>query len=116
MRVVKFDLARIMNLNSAYKTSKLTNKKGLLQDRTRTDMRKIAIIGAGPSGLCSARHLTALPNNFQVKVFEKCHRVGGTWVYTTVERDGEVVSSRSVHSSMYKNLRLVDNHNILLPS
>jgi len=73
-------------------------------------MRKIAIIGAGPSGLCSARHLTVLSNIFQVKVFEKCHRVGGTWVYSSVERSEDVAadpSQSTVHSSMYRNLRLV---------
>lgn len=63
-------------------------------------MLKIAIIGAGPSGLCSARHLTAMPGGVNVKIYEQGTQVGGTWIYTA-ERD----ESNGVHSSMYKNLR-----------
>ena len=71
-------------------------------------MLKIAIVGAGPSGLCSARHLTTSARNFQVRVFEKGSKVGGTWVYSS-DRDEQFPTDSgtiSVHSSMYKNLRL----------
>ena len=60
---------------------------------------KVAVVGAGPAGLCCARHLTKLKEHFQCQVFEKAKEVGGTWVYTPIS------SSMDVHSSIYKNLR-----------
>ncbi|KAI7907466.1 uncharacterized protein BX663DRAFT_491014 [Cokeromyces recurvatus] len=40
----------------------------------------VAVIGAGPSGLCSARHLKDL--GFNVRVFERNSTVGGLWIYS----------------------------------
>ncbi len=62
---------------------------------------KVAIIGAGASGLCCARHLGKYPDYFQIKVLEQSDVVGGTWVYTP-SGSGE---DMNVHSSMYKNMR-----------
>ncbi len=59
---------------------------------------KIAVVGAGAAGLCCARHLSRYPDYFQFKVLEKMKGIGGTWMYSPV-------SSDSVHSSIYKNLR-----------
>nr|XP_054752099.1 uncharacterized protein LOC129257731 [Lytechinus pictus] len=65
--------------------------------------RRIAVIGAGAAGLCAARHLTTKPAQFDVVVFEKADRVGGTWVYT--ESVGLDEHGLPIHSSMYKSLK-----------
>ena len=65
-------------------------------------MQKVAIIGAGAAGLCCARHFTGELENFLVHVFEKGDIVGGTWVYSH-----GADSTKSVHSSVYRNLRYI---------
>ena len=40
----------------------------------------VCIIGAGPSGLCAARHLQEL-NFHDITIFEKTSRIGGIWNY-----------------------------------
>ncbi|XP_041375403.1 dimethylaniline monooxygenase [N-oxide-forming] 4-like isoform X2 [Gigantopelta aegis] len=47
-----------------------------------TDMIRVAVVGAGASGLCALRHLCAKPATFVPVCFEQSGRVGGTWVYT----------------------------------
>lgn len=61
----------------------------------------VAIIGAGASGLCSARH--ALANGLRVTVFEQAGELGGTWVYT--DDVGTDEYGMPIHTSMYKGLR-----------
>ncbi|XP_054276741.1 senecionine N-oxygenase-like [Macrosteles quadrilineatus] len=63
---------------------------------------RVAVIGAGASGLCVARHLTANVN-FSCIVYEQTGNVGGTWVYT--EATGTDEFGLPITSSMYKNLR-----------
>ena len=75
---------------------------------------KVAVIGAGAAGLCSARHLCGLEKG-QIKqegghkkkivpvVFEQSSVVGGTWVYN--EKIGQDQWGLPVHSSMYKSLK-----------
>ncbi len=65
---------------------------------------KVAIIGAGASGLCAARHFSRFPEKFQrIQVFEQTSEVGGTWVYTDDTDTDEM--GLPIHSSMYKNMR-----------
>ncbi|RKO83247.1 hypothetical protein BDK51DRAFT_47697 [Blyttiomyces helicus] len=45
-------------------------------------VRKVAVIGAGPAGLVSARFLYSA--GFDVTVFERNERVGGVWVYREI--------------------------------
>ena len=66
---------------------------------------KVAVIGAGASGLVSARE--CLRQDFEVVVFEANEALGGVWVFNeTVEDDllGQR-SSEPIHSSMYASLR-----------
>ena len=38
---------------------------------------RVAVIGAGAAGLCSARYMSAEPDVFEITVYEKADRVGG---------------------------------------
>jgi dimethylaniline monooxygenase (N-oxide forming) len=64
-------------------------------------MKKVAVIGAGASGLCSAKR--CLEAGLSVTVFEKSDVVGGTWVYT--DNVGKDEHGYEVHTSMYQGLR-----------
>ncbi|KAI7746876.1 hypothetical protein M8C21_018037 [Ambrosia artemisiifolia] len=72
-----------------------------------TNSLNVAVIGAGVSGLVTAREL--LRQNHRVTVFEKSNQIGGTWVYNDqVEVDNclDLDPNRTiVHSSIYKSLR-----------
>ncbi|EGD72684.1 hypothetical protein PTSG_12173 [Salpingoeca rosetta] len=57
-------------------------------------MRRVAVIGAGAAGLAAARRLMA---SFDVVVFERSSKAGGTWNFTMDQSD-------AVHSSMYRDL------------
>ena len=66
---------------------------------------KVAVIGAGPAGLVSARE--CLRQGCEVVVFEAGHAIGGLWVYSEKVEDDPLGqnSSEPVHSSMYASLR-----------
>ena len=67
---------------------------------------KVAVIGAGAAGLCSARHLSQNgPHQKKIVpvVYEQSSVVGGTWVYN--EKIGQDQWGLPVHSSMYKSLK-----------
>ncbi|XP_020369843.1 flavin-containing monooxygenase FMO GS-OX-like 3 isoform X1 [Rhincodon typus] len=65
---------------------------------------KVAVIGAGASGLCAARHLLSRPHVFAPPVvYELSNCVGGTWVYT--DKVGRDDYGLPIHSSMYRDLR-----------
>lgn len=79
----------------------------VLSETPNTGKTRVAIIGAGASGLIAARHILSRPERFAVTVFERTDAVGGTWVYTnetTIDQYG-----LPVHSSAYKNLRYCQN-------
>ena len=46
--------------------------------------KRIAVIGAGPSGIAAAKECIQLGLGEQLVVFEKSDQVGGNWVF----RDG----------------------------
>ena len=67
--------------------------------------KRICVIGAGASGLCSVRNIIKINeiissttlNDLIPVLYEKNDHVGGTWIYTDDALE-------NVHSSMYKNL------------
>ena len=66
-------------------------------------MKRVCIIGAGASGLCAARQLSALDPPPEIVVYEQSKEVGGVWVYrdeADVDQDGY-----PVHGRVYKNMR-----------
>ncbi|XP_063708783.1 senecionine N-oxygenase-like [Culicoides brevitarsis] len=63
---------------------------------------KVAVIGAGISGLAAAKYCKKA--NFSVDCFEQTNKIGGTWVYnenTETDKHG-----LPIHSAMYKNLTI----------
>ncbi|XP_066300044.1 uncharacterized protein [Branchiostoma lanceolatum] len=64
---------------------------------------RVAVIGAGPAGLCAARFLSAEPDRYLPTVYEQTSAVGGTWVYT--DRTGTDQHGLPLRSNMYRNLR-----------
>lgn len=66
----------------------------------------VAVIGAGVSGLVAARELQR--EGHRVVVFEKNHRIGGTWLYdprTESDPLGVDPNREIVHSSLYLSMR-----------
>ncbi|CAI8607500.1 unnamed protein product [Vicia faba] len=67
---------------------------------------KVAVIGAGVSGLIAAKELQE--QGHTVVIFEKNNRVGGTWVYDP-KTDSDPLSIEPtreiIHSSLYQSLR-----------
>ena len=63
---------------------------------------KIAIIGAGVSGIGAARHCSKFAGCLSFTVYEQGTNIGGTWIYTPRTELDEM--GQPVHTSMYKNL------------
>lgn len=61
----------------------------------------VAVIGAGPGGLFSAKH--ALAHGHRVTVYEQSDEIGGVWVYTN--ETGKNKYGLDIHTAMYKGLR-----------
>lgn len=61
----------------------------------------IAVIGAGPAGLCSARY--ALEQGHKVTVYEQSEEIGGVWYYT--DKVGRSNYGFPIHTAMYRGLR-----------
>ncbi|XP_059487274.1 senecionine N-oxygenase-like [Neocloeon triangulifer] len=65
--------------------------------------RRVAVIGAGVSGLAAARHFGAPGSPFECQVFEQNSEIGGTWDFTPYVTTDKI--GRPIHSSVYANLR-----------
>ncbi|XP_055306207.1 senecionine N-oxygenase-like isoform X2 [Sitodiplosis mosellana] len=66
-----------------------------------TTILNIAIIGAGASGITSAKY--ALDQGYNVTVYEHTEQIGGIWWYTD-ETDKDQYGN-NIHSPMYQGLR-----------
>lgn len=61
----------------------------------------VAVIGAGTSGLVSAKY--ALAQGYNVTIYEQTEQFGGIWWYT--DKTGKDQYGLNVHSAMYQGLR-----------
>lgn len=61
----------------------------------------VAVIGAGTSGLVSAKYLLA--QGYNVTVYEQAEQFGGIWWYT--DKTGKDQYGQNIHSAMYQGLR-----------
>ena len=64
--------------------------------------KRVAVIGAGASGLAALRHMSEKPEAFDPVAFEQSDVIGGTWVYS--DSVGSDTNGRPIYSSVYKNL------------
>lgn len=69
----------------------------------KTNALNVAVIGAGPSGIVSAKY--AIEQGFKVTVYEQGEEVGGVWVYT--DQIGKDKFGNEIHTALYKGLRQV---------
>ena len=83
--------------------TELLNRAHISGSKQSVVMKRVAVIGAGAAGLCSARHLSRYPEAFSVRVFERASALGGTWVYT--DQTDSYDCDHPVHSGMYDALR-----------
>ena len=80
-----------------------------MDDSHEEPLPKVAIIGAGVSGLLSAKHLKDVA---EIKVFESRDQIGGIWHYsalserTTTDKESDAYYKLygNLHSSLYNNL------------
>lgn len=66
------------------------------------ESKKIAVVGAGLTGLAALRRLSE-NKNFKLTCFERNYDIGGLWLYTdqTLQDD----YGNPVHSAVYSNLK-----------
>ncbi|XP_034310113.2 uncharacterized protein [Magallana gigas] len=70
----------------------------------KTTKQRVAVIGAGPSGLIALKHLSAFPDLFEPVVFEQNFWPGGIWQYT--DKTGNDEFGLAVNSASYNNLQV----------
>ncbi|KFB45947.1 hypothetical protein ZHAS_00013913 [Anopheles sinensis] len=70
-----------------------------------TKPKRYCIIGAGPAGLCTARHALALDDNPEVTVFEQTQQIGGLWNYTdNTGQDHNGIDITCMYTNLQTNL------------
>ncbi|TVU40253.1 hypothetical protein EJB05_13706, partial [Eragrostis curvula] len=67
--------------------------------------KKVCVVGAGVSGLVSARELRR--EGHEVTVMEQSGGVGGQWLYDLRTDAGDPLGLAGVHSGIYASLRLI---------
>lgn len=75
--------------------------KGATVTKSAEKVLNIAIIGAGPAGLFSAKH--SLAYGHHITVYEQNEQLGGVWAYTN--KTGKNRFGLNIHSAMYEGLR-----------
>ena len=63
------------------------------------DMKKVAVIGAGPSGIAAIKNFK--DQDFNVTAFERCSGVGGNWRYNDPSGHSSVFETTHIISSKY---------------
>ncbi|WVZ53573.1 hypothetical protein U9M48_004493 [Paspalum notatum var. saurae] len=75
-------------------------------DRMLSSMaKKVCVVGAGISGLASARELRR--EGHHVTVMEQKSGIGGQWLYDPTPNGGDPLGDAGVHSGIYASLRLL---------
>ena len=72
-----------------------------MQSTTQNSLPDIAVIGGGPSGLVSIRHLKEIAN---VTAFEAKDDVGGMWYYTSTTEENHPNLDQDPYHSLYGHL------------
>ena len=62
-------------------------------------MKKVAVIGAGPSGIAAIKNFK--DQDFNVTAFERCSGVGGNWRYNDPSGHSSVFETTHIISSKY---------------
>ncbi|KZV56541.1 flavin-containing monooxygenase FMO GS-OX-like 9-like [Dorcoceras hygrometricum] len=81
---------------------------------SRAISKKVCVIGAGPSGLVTAREMRR--EGHDVMVLEQNHDVGGQWLYDPEVEDEDPLGRTDfikVHSSVYSSLRVASPREIM---
>lgn len=71
------------------------------QKKSSSSTKTVCVIGAGASGLASAKY--SLEQGFDVTVYEQTKQIGGIWYYT--DETGVDQYSVPIHTPMYQGLR-----------
>jgi cation diffusion facilitator CzcD-associated flavoprotein CzcO len=75
-------------------------------DENNNTHKKIAVIGAGVSGIVATKWL--IEAGHQVKTFEQAGDIGGNWYYISLDNHD---SAHEVSSSCYENLTSITTSN-----
>lgn len=67
---------------------------------------RVAIIGAGPSGLTSIKQ--CIDDNLEPVCFEASEHTGGLWRYTEIDDKNE-----DPHSSIYKSIIIITSKDVM---
>ena len=62
-------------------------------------MKKVAVIGAGPSGITAIKNF--IDEGFDVTAFERCNGVGGNWRFNDPSGHSSVFETTHIISSKY---------------
>ena len=76
---------------------KLKSKRVMSQFVPKGKVRKVAVIGAGPSGIAAAKE--AMVAGMEVTIFEQTGEIGGTWVFREKEGQSSVYRSTFINTS-----------------
>ncbi|XP_010443947.1 PREDICTED: flavin-containing monooxygenase FMO GS-OX-like 8 [Camelina sativa] len=86
----------------------------VITEPVKSQSKRVCVIGAGPSGLVSARELKE--EGHEVVVMEQNDDVGGQWLYQpNVEEEEALGKTKAlkVHSSVYSSLRLASPREVM---
>ncbi|CAH8280429.1 unnamed protein product [Arabidopsis lyrata] len=86
----------------------------VITEPIKSQSKTVCVIGAGPSGLVSARELKK--EGHKVVVMEQNNDVGGQWLYQpNVEEEDTLGKTKilKVHSSVYSSLRLASPREVM---